>query len=98
MVHKKEDPLFGGLDYAFWKTKMEGFIVSLGFEVWNSIEDGYTMPTNVLTIDDEKNGKERYDLLSGLANLEFLKVMSYKSTKEIWKNLESIYEGDDKVK
>lgn len=61
------------------------------------------MPTNELLTNDKikaykNNGKERNAILSHLTNLELVKVMSYKSTKYISKKMESIYEGDDKVK
>ena len=37
-------------------------------------------------------------LLSGLCEAEFIKVMHNKTAKEIWDTLESIHEGDKKVK
>ena len=37
-------------------------------------------------------------ILGGLANPIFVKVMHYKSTKEIWDKLKIIYEEDGKVK
>ena len=37
-------------------------------------------------------------LLSGLCEVEFIKVMHNNHAKEIWDTLESIHEGDKKVK
>jgi hypothetical protein len=37
-------------------------------------------------------------ILGGLANPIFVKVMHYKSSKEIWDKLKIIYEGNGKVK
>ena len=37
-------------------------------------------------------------ILSGLANLVFVKVMHYDFSKSIWHKIQSSYEGDEKVK
>ena len=37
-------------------------------------------------------------ILSGLAEVEFVKVMHLESTKEMWDKLISSYEGNEKVK
>lgn len=35
--------------------------------------------------------------MSGLCESEFIKVMHYEKSKEIWDKLENIHEGDKKV-
>lgn len=102
MVDKRDTPLFDRSDYGFWKTRMERFLVSLRFGVCKSVETRYTMPNGGPSTDDEikayeNNGKARYALLSGLSNIELVKVMNLKSVRDIWKKLESIYEGDNKT-
>lgn len=67
---------------------MEGFLVSLGFEVWKYFETRYTKLANGSSIDDEikeseNNGNARYDILSGISNLELVNVIIYKYTGDI---------------
>jgi len=58
-----------------------------------------TPPTDVVNKKpSEHDAKEMSVILSGLSEIEFFKVMHYKSTKNIWDKLQNIYEGDDKVK
>jgi hypothetical protein len=38
-------PLFNGGGYALWKIIMKNFLLALGFNIWQSIVDGYTAPT-----------------------------------------------------
>ena len=76
--------------------------MSLGIEVWAAVELGYAPKVS----DSEKdaklyfvdNAKAMNALLSGFCEAEFIKVMHNKTTKEIWDTLESIHEGDKKVK
>ena len=76
--------------------------MSLGIEVWATVELGYA-PKDSDTEKEAKqdfiaNAKAMNALLSGLCEAEFIKVMHNKTTKEIWDTLESIHEGDKKVK
>ena len=76
--------------------------MSLGIEVWAAVELGYAPKVT----DSEKEAKQDFvanakamnALLSGLCEVEFIKVMHNKTAKEIWDTLESIHEGDKKVK
>ncbi|KAJ4975863.1 hypothetical protein NE237_000969 [Protea cynaroides] len=82
---------------------MEIYIGSLGFDVWASIENGYTPhDTNAPTIVDKKNFENNRKALNaiqgGLTNSELAKVMDCKTTKEVWDRLINIYEGDKKIK
>ena len=81
---------------------MKTYIQAQGFQVWQSIVDGYITPT-VPPSDkemklDENNSKAINALLNGLSDTVFTKVAHYKSTKKIWDKLRNIYEGDTKVK
>ena len=44
------------------------------------------------------NDKVVIAILAGLAKTIFAKVMHCKTTKDIWEKLQTIYEGDTKVK
>ncbi|XP_059068312.1 uncharacterized protein LOC131858859 [Cryptomeria japonica] len=96
-------PLFDGNDYVFWKVKMEAFIHSLDVRMWDVVTTKYNVPASVPTDADEKlkfelDKKARYALLCGLARDVFAKVIYCKSANDIWVKLETIYQGDDKVK
>ena len=79
-------PLFKWNDYALWSVMMKGYIISLGCDIWQSVEDGYTAPATTPT---DTIGKKRCNdnarafnvILGGLANIIFLKVMHCKSAK-----------------
>lgn len=96
-------PLFDGNDYVFWKVKMEAFIHSLDVRMWDVVTTKYTVPPSVPTDANEKlkfelDKKARYALLCGLTRDVFAKVIYCKSANDIWVKLETIYQGDDKVK
>ena len=55
-----------------------------------------TDPNDKLTFELDK--KTRYALLCGLTEDIFTKVVYCKSANDIWVKLETIYQGDEKVK
>jgi hypothetical protein len=80
-------PLFKGNDYALWSVRMKGYIMSLGCDIWKSVEDGYTAPATTPTDTTRKklcndNARETNAILGGLANPIFVKVMHCKSKKK----------------
>ncbi|XP_057815069.1 uncharacterized protein LOC131028748 [Cryptomeria japonica] len=95
-------PVFDGTNYAFWSRRMETYLSSIGYDVWMSIKNGYTVPSTPTDLNTKKeyenNVKEKPATLSGLSDTEFVKVMQCKSSKETWDKLQRIYEGDAKVK
>jgi hypothetical protein len=101
--YKNGIPQFDGQKYAFWSIRMKAYIQAQGFQVWQSIVDGYTTPAVPPTSDkavklSENNSKAINALLNGLGDTVFTKVAHCKSAKEIWDKLQNIYEGDSKVK
>jgi hypothetical protein len=101
--YKNGIPHFYGKKYAFWSIRMKTYIQAQGFEIWQSIVDGYTVPTVPPTNDKvvklvQNNSKATNALLNGLNETIFTKVAHCKSTKEIWDKLRNIYEGDTKFK
>jgi hypothetical protein len=101
--YKNGIPQFDGQKYSFWRIRMKTYIQAHGFQVWQSIVDGYTAPTVPPTSDKavklgENNSKAINALLNGLSDTVFTKVSHCKSAKEIWDKLRNIYEGDSKVK
>jgi hypothetical protein len=101
--YKNGIPQFDGQKYVFWRIRMNTYIQAQGFQVWQSIVDGYTAPevppTNVKEVKlSENNSKAKNALLNGLSDMVFTKVAHCKSAKKIWDKLRNIYEGDSKVK
>ena len=82
---------------------MKTYIQAHGFQVCQSIVDGYTTPAIPPTNDKamklgENNSKSKNALLNGLSDMVFTKVAHCKYAKEISNKLRNIYEGDSKVK
>ena len=82
---------------------MKTYIQAQGFEIWQSIVDGYKAlavpPTNDKEVKlIQNNSKSKNALLNGLRDMVFTKVAHCKSAKEIWDKLRNIYEGDSKFK
>eukprot|EP00253_Pinus_taeda_P021997 PITA_21997 len=96
-------PVFYGTNFVYWKVRVTAYLQSLGTEVWDIIDTGYTLTSSTPTDLAEKkkyetNAKAVNTLLGCLSQSEFVKVMQYKSAKEIWDKIVLSYEGDDQVK
>ena len=82
---------------------MEVFIHSLDVRMWDVIITKYIVPTIEPTDPNDKHTyeldkRERYSLLCHPTKDVFAKVVYCKSTNDIWVKLETIYQGDEKVK
>jgi hypothetical protein len=102
-LYKNGIPQFDGQKYAFWSIRMKTYIQANGFQVWQSIVDGYTTPVVRPTNDKvvklgENNSKDKNVLLNDLSDTVFTKFVHYKYAKDIWDKLRNIYEGDTKFK
>jgi hypothetical protein len=100
---KEDSEKSNGNDYEFWSIRMRSYLRDLGCDVWLSVVHGYIAPTTAPSDVAAKklcndNSRVVNAILDGLANPIFVKVLHYKSTKEIWDKLKVIYEGDGKVK
>ena len=92
-------PFFNGNNYAFWSGRMQVHLLVQGYEVWEIVDKGFT-PTQ------GEQGKKNmvYDanakdlIINRLIKSVYLKVLSCKTTKEVWGKLENIYAGNSKVK
>ena len=95
--------IFDGTNFVYWKVRVTAYLQSLGTEVWDIIDTGYTFPSATPT---DLTGKKQYEtnakavntLLGSLSQTEFVKVMQLKTAKEIWDKIVLSYEGDEKVK
>jgi len=76
-------------NFIYWKVRTKAYLKSLGTDVWEIMEGGYTFPSAIPTDTASKkqyetNSKTVNTLLGSLSQLEFVKVMQLKTTKEIW--------------
>ena len=42
-------PMFNGIDYTYWKTRMRIFLISMDLKLWNLMENGFqksSLPMN----------------------------------------------------
>eukprot|EP00253_Pinus_taeda_P014843 PITA_14843 len=95
-------PIFNGTNFVYWKVRVTTYLQSLGIDVWDIIDTRYTFPSANPTDPAEKkqfetNAKAVNTLLGCLSQSEFIKVMYYKTTKEIWDKIVLSYEGDEQV-
>ena len=96
-------PIFDGKNFNYWKERVTAYLQSLGTEVWDIVETGYTFPSATPIDAAEKkkyetNAKAVNTLLGCISQPEFMNVMHYKSAKEIWDKIFMSYEGDEQVK
>lgn len=80
------EPFFDGTNCSFWSLIMKTYLSALGYDIWQSVEDGYTIPTTHLTNRDAKRESEKKEedmntILCGLSKTKFIKVMHCKTTK-----------------
>lgn len=69
-------PMFDGMNHAYWSIKMETYLMAIGFNVWQSVVDGYTLPQNPPTDTTgkrkyENNAKAKHAILCNLAESIF---------------------------
>jgi len=72
--------IFDGSNFVYWKVRTITYLQSLGTNVWEIVEVGYTFP---LMIPIDAAGKKQYEtnakvvntLLGSLSQSEFVKVM-----------------------
>lgn len=84
--------MFDGSNYAFQKVKMQGYLISLGYEVWKFVTQNYIkLSTGVNTLDEikefEDNENARFSIFSVLFKTELTKVVPLESTHDVWNKL-----------
>ena len=97
-------PLFGGINYAYWKVRMKTFLQSLDEKVWQAIEIGWTKPKEApANWDDAKiktanfNSRALNALFNTVTNEKFKNISSIETVKEAWTILQITYEGTKAV-
>ena len=84
-------PLFDGTNYAYWKVCMRALLQSLDEKVWQSMEIGWTKPTEAPTNwDNAKIKAENFNnralnaLFNAVTNEEFKNISLTETAKEAW--------------
>jgi hypothetical protein len=95
-------PRFDDHNYSFCNKRIKTHLQGHGFDVMQSVVDGYAVPPTPPIDKDgnklsEKNSKAKGTILRSLDDSLFLKVMHRKTSKDIWDKIQNIYEGDTKV-
>ena len=107
-------PLFNGLNYSYWKTRMRIFIQASEFKLWTMIVNGPHTSSkliNNVSIPKPESEWDEYDermaqlnakamnlLYCALSASEFNRISTCSSAKEIWDRLEVTHEGTSQVK
>ena len=105
-IFRKDSPRFYGIKYDSWKEKMNTHLLCMGLGYWilTKVEKTIMEGDKLENCSDTKrdmfmyNIREREELLSTLPENEYSKVKLFKTYHEIWKALESNYEGDKHAK
>ena len=102
-------PIFNGVGYCYWKTRMQIFVEAIDLNIWEAIEIGPYIPTMVAgneTIEKPReewseeerrlvqyNLKAKHIITSSLGIDEYFRVSNYKSAKDMWDTLQVTHEG-----
>ena len=79
-------PIFDGRNFIYWMVRTTTYLQSLGTEVWDIVEGGYTFPSTTSTNTASKkqyeiNAKVVNNLLGSLSQSKFVEVMQLKTAK-----------------
>ena len=98
-------PIFSGENYHVWSVKMEAYL--RGLLLWEAVESNFETvvpqnPTlNQLKVYEEKVSR-KYRALSCLHlavnETTFIRIMACKTAKEVWDQLKSEFQGNEKTK
>jgi len=95
--------VFDGVDFQFWKAKMESYIQAQGFATWEMVYKPFEVPENdavtaVNMSQVEANSKARNLIIQGIGRSDFDRVVHFKSTYQVWKALCDYHEGSSTIK
>jgi hypothetical protein len=102
-MYRNGIPQFDGHNYVLWSKRMKTYVQAQGFDVWKLVVDGYKdLGTPPIDNDGNKpsqnNSRDKKDILNGLIDFVYVKVMHCDFAKETWDKLQNVYEGGYKVK
>lgn len=98
-------PFFNGMDYIYWKTRMRVFLLSLNFNFWHIVENGFEMfslPMNNWNDLEKKtfslSAKALNALFCALDKNKFNRVSMCEMAFDIWHILETTHEDTSRLK
>ncbi|MQL94020.1 hypothetical protein Taro_026678 [Colocasia esculenta] len=98
-------PYFDGSNYTYWKTRMQIFLRAQNHQIWKVVSSGpYELPQDEerWTIEQIKKSNANWSAMNimhySLHQMEFSRVSSCATAKEVWDRLMVIYEGTSEVK
>ena len=104
-------PMFGGVNYAFWKIRMKIFMESIEMGIWDAVGNGPFVRMQVVKEEivkkpwsewsetERKKASLTKNIITSALNMdEFFRVSKCNSAKEMWEVLEVTHEGTNDVK
>ncbi|KAL5756718.1 hypothetical protein ACOSP7_021153 [Xanthoceras sorbifolium] len=98
-------PVFDGDNYQLWAVIMETYLEAL--DLWEAVEEDYevhSLPNNPtmaqIKVHKERKtrkSKAKASLFAAVSTTIFTRIMSLKTTKEIWDYLKEEYAGDERI-
>jgi hypothetical protein len=93
--YSRKPCVFDGVDFQYWKAKMEAYIQAQGYAVWEKVFKPYEVPEdNAVTV---ANSKARNIIIQGLGS-DFDSVVHLKSAYQVWKALCDYHEDTSTIK
>jgi hypothetical protein len=91
-------PIFDGTDYPFWKEKMKIRLRAIDDDMWNVVQNGFTVEVPQVPTDHEKkliqmDAQAKDEIGGHLSRAQFLRYRQCETAKELWDILEKINEG-----
>ena len=93
-------PLFNGMNYNYWATRMRIYMQANGFDSWNITQTECAIPieeystwSNTHKLDATANAKAMNMLFCALDKNEFNRVSMCNTAYEIWRTLKVTHEG-----
>ncbi|XP_060960663.1 uncharacterized protein LOC133031227 [Cannabis sativa] len=103
-------PFFDGVDFPYWKIRMETYLQSIDYDLWHIVCYGPYIPMHVVdgveTVKKydaynendkkmmSKNAKAKYALICGLDRDIFKNIEQASSAHDMWKMLEVLTQKD----
>ncbi|XP_062104243.1 uncharacterized protein LOC133815415 [Humulus lupulus] len=107
-------PFFNGVDFPYWKIRMETYLQSIDYDLWHIVSNGPYIPKHVINdkeviktyeaYDEEdkkmlsKNAKAKYALICGLDRDVFKNIEQASTAYDMWKMLEVTHQGTNAMK